>query len=98
MTAGRNLNSAELYDPAAGTWSATTDNLAHARDHHTATLLPSGKVLVAGGEDSSGALNSAELYQSEGPGAPTPTNSSSRHARVHGDVAAQRQGSRRRRI
>jgi hypothetical protein len=52
------LTSAELYDPATGTWTAT-GSLAAARYDHTATLLPNGKVLVAGG---SFALASAELY------------------------------------
>jgi len=42
------LSSAELYDPATGTW-ATANNLAHVRSGHTATLLPNGNVLVAGG-------------------------------------------------
>ena len=57
-----NLASAELYDPASGTWTAT-GSLAIARSLHTATLLPNGKVLVAGGfNDSSGYLASAELY------------------------------------
>src|SRR6184192_3678561 len=40
-----------------------TGNLGTARDYHTATLLPNGKVLVAGGIDISRAsLASAELY------------------------------------
>src|SRR6266853_1898148 len=39
-----------------------TGSLATAREHHTATLLPNGKVLVAGGSENAGALASAELY------------------------------------
>src|SRR5439155_12486952 len=52
--------SAELYDPASGTWTRT-DSLAIAREMHTATLLPNGKVLVAGGFGSE-TLASAEVY------------------------------------
>lgn len=55
--------SAELYDPAAGKWTMT-GNLKVTRKEHTATLLPNGKVLVAGGWAGPNAVssNTAELY------------------------------------
>ncbi len=56
------LVSAEIYDPASGTWTST-GNLTVPRYGHTATLLPDGKVLVAAGGNS-GFLQSAELYDS----------------------------------
>lgn len=60
------LATAELYDPLTGKFSPT-GSMAAARNHHTATLVGSGKVLVAGGAKFSGttfvgALSSAELY------------------------------------
>ena len=58
-------NSTEVYDPATGTWAAS-GNLSAGRANHTATLLPDGKVLIAGGQiDVRGSytvLSSAELY------------------------------------
>src|SRR5438309_1560932 len=54
-----------LVQPCAGAPFAfeQTGSLITARSHHTATLLPNGKVLVAGGLDSSSnSLASAELY------------------------------------
>jgi hypothetical protein len=50
------LASAELYDPATGAWTPTR-SMTVARYGQTATLLPSGQVLAAGGPGSS-----AELY------------------------------------
>ncbi len=55
------LASAELFDPATGLWSPT-DPLSAPRYNHTATLLPNGKVLVAGGFNNATALASCELY------------------------------------
>jgi hypothetical protein len=55
--------SAELYDPVTGEWSFT-GSLGQARENHTATLLPNGKVLVAGGFSffDTVFLTSAEIY------------------------------------
>jgi Galactose oxidase, central domain/Kelch motif len=54
---------AEIYDPSSGTFSlAGTLNVS--RVAHTATLLPDGKVLIAGGQDGSATEThaSAELF------------------------------------
>jgi hypothetical protein len=57
------LVSAELYDPKTGTFSAT-GSMAAARYDHTATLLPDGRILIAGGVDADhrAYLTSAEMY------------------------------------
>ena len=54
-------SSSETYDSASGKWSLV-GKLSAARDYHTATLLPSGRVLVAGGYGVSGVTASAELF------------------------------------
>ena len=55
------LRNAELYDPLSATWSAVRP-LHDARANHTATLLPSGRVLVAGGGTDVGQDTSCEEY------------------------------------
>jgi uncharacterized protein (TIGR03437 family) len=53
---------AELYDPATGQWSAASSQNTP-RALYSATLLPSGKVLVVGADNSSCfSLASSELY------------------------------------
>src|SRR5437868_4648814 len=53
-------NRAELYDPVTGTFTAT-GNMTTPRGGHTATLLPDGRVLIAGGYPGL-PLATAELY------------------------------------
>lgn len=60
------LKSTELFDPRTGAFEVLTSQLNVGRSGHTSTLLPNGKVLLAGGSGSVNAkesgLASAELY------------------------------------
>jgi hypothetical protein len=67
LVTGGNANpgSAEVYDPATGSWMPTK-NLSPSRSFHAAPLLQNGNVLVSGGEGSAryGVLRRSQLYQS----------------------------------
>ncbi|HYO65917.1 MAG TPA: kelch repeat-containing protein [Archangium sp.] len=72
---------AEVYNPYTNTWRRTA-SMSTQRSYHTATELPSGKVLVAGGDNSDwpGGLSSAELYDpATGTWSPTGTMATPRH-------------------
>src|ERR1700693_134033 len=53
---------AEIYSPAAKAFLPTSGLMNNARVNHTATLLPTGEVLISGGFDGTDALSSAEIY------------------------------------
>jgi len=55
------LASAELYDPATGSFTPTGD-MSSPREGHSAVLLADGRVLIAGGRSATQNLVSVELY------------------------------------
>jgi hypothetical protein len=64
------VSSAELYDPESGDFAVSDIQMSTSRFRPTATLLPTGKVLVAGGRSEDAdfnveVLDSAELYDPE---------------------------------
>lgn len=58
---------AELYDPATGTWTTAATQLATARGQHAMELLPGGTaVLVIGGVNRQGFVATAEVFAVDG--------------------------------
>jgi hypothetical protein len=55
-------SASEVYDPVTERWTYAGVMIT-ARDYHSTTLLPNGRILMAGGRDQSfGPINKAELY------------------------------------
>ena len=79
------LATAELYDPRTGIFIATR-RMSVRRAGYTATLLPSAKILIAGGFDGSTRLASVELYDPEARTF-TPTGKMSSPRAEHGAAA-----------
>ncbi len=74
---------AELFNSAKGSFSATPGNMNSIRVSPTANLLPGEKVLLAGGKDGPGnAVATAEIFDSA-TGAFTPTTGNMQTARVY---------------
>ncbi|WP_438026336.1 kelch repeat-containing protein [Sorangium sp. So ce233] len=78
------VDAVELYDPVTNTWMGRAF-MTESRRSHSATLLPNGKVLVAGGSNAISRLSSAELYDPE---ANTWAPAASMHFAREGHVAA----------
>ena len=59
------LTSAEVYDPATGTWNIT-GSLVTARYDHTATLLLDGHLLIVGGQGNGDSISTARRSMTAG--------------------------------
>ncbi|WP_199520292.1 kelch repeat-containing protein, partial [Kitasatospora sp. MBT63] len=74
------LNSTEVYDPKTGHWQAAA-SMTVARANATATVMntlpQNGGILIAGGDNNDGDLNSAEMYN---PGSDSWSNAGSMNA------------------
>jgi hypothetical protein len=52
----------EVFDPVSATFTRLPSRMTSPRVYHTATMLPTGKVLITGGDTGTRYANSAELF------------------------------------
>lgn len=62
VSGGGVTNTAELYDPLNDRWTLLPGVMVDPRSGHTATNLPDGRVLIAGGSNGSSPLASIETF------------------------------------
>jgi hypothetical protein len=72
LSTGTTDPTAQVYNPATDSFTSTATPMAVGRELATATLLGTGKVLIAGGASAANVFNSAELFD-PGTGAFTST-------------------------
>ncbi len=65
QTSGAAFDASEIFNPATAQWT-TVAPMQSTRRMHTLSLLSDGRVLAAGGYNSSGNLSTAELYDGNG--------------------------------
>ena len=58
--------SVEVHDPATGKWSPAVGGQGASPAGHTATVLPSGELLVVGGTTSSGVVSGSTIFRPPG--------------------------------
>jgi N-acetylneuraminic acid mutarotase len=61
QNAGAALAAAEVYDPAANSWTSVS-SMASAREAHTLTVLADGRILAAGGASAGVVLAACEVF------------------------------------
>jgi N-acetylneuraminic acid mutarotase len=59
---GGAINTAEIYDPVANSWTTLAATMVEARSNATATVLQDGRVLIAGGDRSGVASSTIEIF------------------------------------
>jgi len=59
---GGYLNTAEVFDSLANTWTPLQAQMVDSRAGHTLSQLSDGNVLVVGGQNSSGPVSAVEIY------------------------------------